>query len=75
MDIQDGSYELISAWQSSLPLQKEVMHYYDLSEKKLFECSVFTVDENDLVTDLTEKSYTLAGTLVLSAVLLLKKTM
>ena len=51
------------------------MHYYDLSEKKLFECSVFTVDENDLVTDLTEKSYTLAGTLVLSAVLLLKKTM
>jgi glucose-1-phosphate thymidylyltransferase len=33
-----------------------VMRYYEPSEKKLLKCGVLTVDENDLVTNMTEKS-------------------
>ena len=35
-----------------------VMRYYEPSEKKLLKCGVLTVDENDLVTNMTEKSPT-----------------
>ena len=35
-----------------------VMRYYEPSEKKLLKCGVLTVDENNLVTDMTEKSPT-----------------
>ncbi len=35
-----------------------VMRYYEPSEKKLLKCGVLTVDENDLVTAMTEKSPT-----------------
>lgn len=35
-----------------------VMRYFEPSEKKLQKCGVLTVDENDLVTDMTEKSPT-----------------
>lgn len=35
-----------------------VMRYYEPSEKKLLKCGVLTIDENDLVTDMTEKSPT-----------------
>lgn len=33
-----------------------VMRYYEPSEKKLLKCGVLTIDENDLVTEMTEKS-------------------
>ena len=35
-----------------------VMRYYEPSEEKLRKCGVLTVDENDLVTNMTEKSPT-----------------
>ena len=35
-----------------------VMRYYEPSERKLLKCGVLTVDENDLVTNMTEKSPT-----------------
>lgn len=35
-----------------------VMRYYEPSEKKLLKCGVLTVDKNDLVTNMTEKSPT-----------------
>lgn len=35
-----------------------VMRYYEPSDKKLLKCGVLTVDENDLVTNMTEKSPT-----------------
>ncbi len=35
-----------------------VMRYYEPSEKKLLKCGVLTVDEKDLVMDMTEKSPT-----------------
>ena len=35
-----------------------VMRYFESSEKKLQKCGVLTVDGNDLVTDMTEKSPT-----------------
>ena len=35
-----------------------VMRYYEPSEKKLLKCGVLTVDQNDLVTNMTEKSPT-----------------
>ena len=34
------------------------MRYYEPSEKKLLKCGVLTVDKNDLVTNMTEKSPT-----------------
>lgn len=34
------------------------MRYYEPSEKKLLKCGVLTVDEDDLITDMTEKSPT-----------------
>lgn len=33
-----------------------VMRYYEPSEKKLLKCGVLTIDENDLITNMTEKS-------------------
>ena len=35
-----------------------IMRYYEPSEKKLLKCGVVTVDENDRVTEMTEKSQT-----------------
>lgn len=35
-----------------------VMRYYEPSEKKLLKCGVLTVDENDLILNMTEKSPT-----------------
>lgn len=35
-----------------------VMRYYEPSEQKLLKCGVLTIDENDLVTNMTEKSPT-----------------
>lgn len=35
-----------------------VMRYYEPSEKKLLKCGVLTIDENDLITNMTEKSPT-----------------
>ena len=35
-----------------------VMRYYEPSEKKLLKCGVLTVDQDDLVTNMTEKSPT-----------------
>lgn len=35
-----------------------VMRYYEPSDKKLLKCGVLTVDENDLVLNMTEKSPT-----------------
>lgn len=35
-----------------------VMRYFEPSEKKLLKCGVLTIDEDDLVTDMTEKSPT-----------------
>ena len=35
-----------------------VMRYYEPSERKLLKCGVLTVEENDLVTNMTEKSPT-----------------
>jgi len=33
-----------------------IMRYYEPSEEKLLKCGVVTVDDNDLVLDMTEKS-------------------
>ena len=35
-----------------------ILRYYEKDEKKLLKCGVVTVNENDLVTDMTEKSPT-----------------
>ena len=35
-----------------------VMRYYEPSEKKMLKCGVLTVDENDLILNMTEKSPT-----------------
>lgn len=35
-----------------------VMRYYEPSDKKLLKCGVLTIDENDLITGMTEKSPT-----------------
>ena len=35
-----------------------VMRYFEPSEKKLLKCGVLTIDENDLVLNMTEKSPT-----------------
>ena len=35
-----------------------IMRYYEESEKKLLKCGVVTIDENDLVLNMTEKSPT-----------------
>ena len=35
-----------------------ILRYYENDEKKLLKCGVVTVDENDLVTEMTEKSPT-----------------
>lgn len=35
-----------------------VMRYYEPSEKKLLKCGVLTIDDSDLITEMTEKSPT-----------------
>lgn len=35
-----------------------IMRYYEANEKKLLKCGVVTVDENDKITEMTEKSPT-----------------
>lgn len=35
-----------------------VMRYYEPSEKKLLKCGVLTINENDIITNMTEKSPT-----------------
>lgn len=35
-----------------------VMRYYESSEKKLLKCGVLTIDDSDLITEMTEKSPT-----------------